>query len=186
MPCPSVRRTPRLAATVLALAALSALTPACSKTVAASYPGEHVVRYPWRACGMLCDQAFAELEDSHGVTGKDCDELVSKAAKVDGSDDRVTAAALYDSAIVLILRGSMAEASARFAKAEALDPDPEYKDLQQVHENAAAQYLSVPSGASAPVSAPAPTAAPSTAATTGPAAPAPAPAPSESPLASPR
>jgi hypothetical protein len=135
---------------------------------------------------MLCDQAFAELEDSHGVTGKDCDELVSKAAKVDGSDDRVTAAALYDSAIVLILRGSMAEASARFAKAEALDPDPEYKDLQQVHENAAAQYLSVPSGASAPVSAPAPTAAPSTAATTGPAAPAPAPAPSESPLASPR
>jgi hypothetical protein len=185
MPCPTVRSAARLVAAACTLAAVSAFTPACSKTIAASYPGNNVVKYPWRACGMLCDQAFEELQDSQGAPGKDCDELVSKAENVDGSDDRVTAAALYDSALVLILRGNEAEASARFTKAEALDPDPEYKDLQRTHEDAAQRFLSMPPGAPAPASTPSPTSA-GAPATAAPAAATPAPAPSESPLASPR
>jgi hypothetical protein len=93
---------------------------------------------------MPCEAAFQELLDSHDPGGKDCEELVNKAEGTAGTDDRVTAAALYDSAILLVLRGKDAEASARFARAEALDPDPDYLAQQQVFEDAAKRYTAPP------------------------------------------
>jgi hypothetical protein len=138
---------------------------------------------------MLCDQAFEELQTSHDPTGHDCEELVTRAEVAAGVDDRAAAAALYDSAIVFILRGKSAEALARFAKAEALDPDPEYKQLQKTHEDAVQRF--VPAAPSQPpqpmppaqataVPTPAPVPAPGPAPTPGPAA------SSMSPLASPQ
>src|SRR5208283_3001206 len=112
MPCSTLRRAAGLAATACALSVLAGLMPACSRTIAASYPGNNVVKVPWRTCGMPCEAAFQELMDSHDPGGKDCEELVSKADGTDGADDRVAAAALYDSAILLVLRGKDAEASA--------------------------------------------------------------------------
>lgn len=190
MPCSTVRRVARLTVTVCALASIVVLAPACSKSVAATYPGNNVVSYPWRSCGMPCDQAFEELQTSHDPTGHECEELVTHAESVGGADDRAAAAALYDSAIIFILRGNAAEASARFAKAEALDPDPEYKQLQKTHEDAVQRFSMAappaPTQASPLPVAPAPTPvhAPSSVATPVP-APTPAPAPSISPLASP-
>jgi hypothetical protein len=169
------------------------LSSACSKTIAASYPGNNVVSYPWRSCGMLCDQAFEELQTSHDPTGHDCEELVTRAEGAAGVDDRAAAAALYDSAVVFILRGKSAEAIARFAKAEALDPDPEYKQLQKTHEDAVQRFM--PAAPPQPPQPPQPlppaqatTAAPTPAPVTAP-APAPTPGPaasSISPLASPQ
>ncbi len=141
MSCSTVRRVSGLASTVCALASLVVLSSACSKTIAASYPGNNVVSYPWRSCGMLCDQAFEELQTSHDPTGHDCEELVTRAEGAAGVDDRAAAAALYDSAIVFILRGKSDEAIARFAKAEALDPDPEYKQLEKTHEDAVQRFV---------------------------------------------
>ena len=183
MPCSTVRRVSALASTVSVLASFVVLSSACSKTIAASYPGNNVVSYPWRSCGMLCDQAFEELQTSHDPTGHDCEELVTRAEGAAGVDDRAAAAALYDSAIVFILRGKSAEAIARFAKAEALDPDPEYKQLEKTHEDAVQRF--VPAAPPRPMPPAQATAAP----TPAPAAPAPTPGPSASaisPLASPQ
>ncbi len=187
MPCSTVRRVSGLASTVCALASFVVLSSACSKSIAASYPGNNVVSYPWRSCGMLCDQAFEELQTSHDPTGHDCEELVTRAEGAAGVDDRAAAAALYDSAVVFILRGKSAEALARFAKAEALDPDPEYKQLQKTHEDAVQRFM--PAAPPQPVPpAPATTAVPTRAPVTAPArAPTPGPAASSmSPLASPQ
>jgi len=185
MPCSTVRRVSALGSTVCALASVVVLSSACSKSIAASYPGNNVVSYPWRSCGMLCDQAFEELQTSHDPTGHDCEELVTRAESAAGVDDRAAAAALYDSAIVFILRGKSAEAIARFAKAEALDPDPEYRQLQKTHEDAVQQFMPaapppVPPAQATAVPAPAPVTAPAPAPTPGPAA------SSLSPLASPQ
>ena len=139
-----------LVATACALTVLSAVVPACSRTIAITYyPGNDVLRYPWRTCGMPCENAFQELEDAHNADGKQCDDLITRVDGSGGTDDRAQAAALYDSAILLILRGKDAEASARFAKAEALDPDPEYVVQQHAFEDAARRYL-VPGAAPAP------------------------------------
>jgi hypothetical protein len=206
MPSTKLARAALAAAAVCALAAL----PACSRTVAASYPGGHVVEYPWRACGMYCDQAFVEIEATHDPTGKACEELVTKAESdaAGGGDPRASAAALYDSAIVLTLRGRPADAAERFARAEALDADPDYKDLDRLSQESARQYPVTPlplpappvlapaaSSDSAPAAgpgpgpgpgpAPAPAAAPAPPAVSAPAvAPAPTPAASASPAAS--
>lgn len=197
MPCSTLRRVAGLASTVCALASFVALSSACSKTIAASYPGNNVINYPWRSCGMLCDQAFEELQTSHDPTGHDCEELVTRAEGAAGVDDCAAAAALYDSAVVFILRGKSAEAIARFAKAEALDPDPEYKQLQKTHEDAVQRFMptsppqppqppqapqALPPAPATPVPTPAPATAPAPAP-----APTPGPAPSSmSPLASPQ
>jgi hypothetical protein len=151
-------RVAGLAATACALTILSAVVPACSRTIAVTYPGNNVLKYPWRTCGMPCENAFQELDDAHNADGKMCEDLITKVDGSGGNDDRAQAAALYDSAILLILRGKDAEASARFAKAEALDPDPEYVAQQHAFEDAAKRYL-VPgaSPAPAPTSSPIPT-----------------------------
>jgi hypothetical protein len=146
MPCSTLRRIVGVSSVACVLALLALLVPACTNTVAVTYPGNNVIRYPWRPCGMYCASAFAELEDAHDATGKECEDLVNKADGFGGgTDPRVTAAALYDSAILLVLRGNEAEASARFAKAEALDPDPGYVAQQHVFEDAAKRFLPPPS-----------------------------------------
>jgi hypothetical protein len=138
---------------------------ACSKDVAITYPGNNVVRFPWRSCGMACSNAFAELEESHDATGKECEDLVAHPEGSGGTDDRVTAAALYDSGVLLLLRGKPDEASERFARAHALDPGADYGDQQQVAAETNQKYpLPPPAPAApasaAPVEAPAPSAAP--------------------------
>ena len=161
----TARPLARLTSFPCALGLLAALLPACSRTVAATYPGSHAVQYPWRACGMGCDRAFTELEASHDARGKDCEELIVKAEDTDGSDERVAAAALYDSALLLILRGQGDEAAARFARAEALDRDPEYRRQEAKYREAQGYLAAAPpslasSPAPAPASAPAPAPAP--------------------------
>ena len=127
MPCSNLRRVVGLSATACALSLLAAVVPACTRTVAVTYPGSNVAKYPWRTCGMPCENAFQELADSHTADGKQCKDLITRTDVVSGTDDRAQAAALYDSAILLVLRGKDAEASDRFARAEALDPDPDLR-----------------------------------------------------------
>jgi hypothetical protein len=143
MPCSTLRRVVGASTVACALAVLAVLVPACSSTVAVTYPGNNVVKYAWRPCGMFCASAFAELEDTHDATGKECEDLINKAdGSGGGTDNRVTAAALFDSAILLTLRGNSAEASARLAKAVALDPDPLYVTQQHALEDSAQRFLS--------------------------------------------
>jgi len=162
MPCSLLRRFVGLAATPAALAALALLTavvPACSRSVAVTYPGSNVVKVPWRSCGMPCEDAFQELLDSHKADGKECTNLVERADDPGGADSHVAAAALYDAAILLVLQGKDAEATARFTRAEALDPDPDFLVEQQAFEDAARRYLP-PGGEAAPLSVSAPAAPP--------------------------
>ena len=161
-----------IALTACGLSVLSAVVPACSRTVAVTYPGNNVLKYPWRTCGMPCENAFQELEEAHNADGKLCNDLITKVDDGGGTDDRAQAAALYDSAILLVLRGKDAEATDRFARAEALDPDPDYVAQQHAFEDAAKRYdvpvtpapapapAAVPAPAPAASSAPAPAAAP--------------------------
>jgi hypothetical protein len=128
-----------LAAAALATPAL-ALLPACTKNVIVSFPGNNAVVFPWKACGQDCVNAFTELEDNKTATGEDCDKLVAHAVAIEGGDPQVSAAALYDSALVLLLRGDADSAADRFARAEALDPDPEYKRLDALFRDSAARY----------------------------------------------
>jgi hypothetical protein len=123
---PIVRSLARFAV----VASVLALLPACTKSVVVTSPGAGPATYPWKACGQDCVSAFAELEETHDPTGKDCEALVGDAVDMSG-DERVVAAALYDSALLLVLRGKGDEALGRLAKAEALDHDPEYRALEQ-------------------------------------------------------
>jgi hypothetical protein len=173
MPCSNLRRIVGLSATACALSLLAAVVPACTRTVAITYPGSNVAVYPWRTCGMPCENAFQELADSHTADGKECEDLITKSDVAVGTDDRAQAAALYDSAILLQLRGKDAEASARFARAEALHPDPDLVTQQHAFEEATKRY-----GAGLAVLPPPPVTPPSVPTTSAPAPATPAPAPS--------
>jgi len=180
MPRSTLARVAGLAATACALTVLAAVVPACSRTVAVTYPGNNVLKYPWRTCGMPCENAFQELEEAHNADGKLCNDLITKVDDSGGTDDRAQAAALYDSAILLVLRGKDAEASDRFARAEALDPDPDYVLQQHAFEDAAKRYnmpvMSAPAPSPGPAPAPVTAPAPAPAASSAP-APAAAPTP---------
>ncbi len=121
---------------------------------------------------MPCENAFQELEDAHNADGKLCSDFIARVDDAGGADDRAEAAALYDSAILLVLRGKDAEASERFARAEVLDPNPDYVVQQHAFEDAAKRFpvpvISAPAAAPAPaavVPAPSPSPAPAAAPT---------------------
>ena len=185
------RRSIRAAAALALAAPAIALLPACSKNLIVTYPGNNPVSFPWKSCGQDCVAAFAQLEDTHDPAGKDCDTLVNHAADIQGGDDRVAAAALYDSALVLILRGDSAGAADRFARASALDSDPEYQQLAQLARDSSAKYPmpAVPSPILISPTAPPPSAASSAPGAAQPAQappPPPGPAPTSSALVTPR
>jgi hypothetical protein len=124
----------------LAASAFALLLPSCTQTLTITYSGNNPVRYPWRTCGMGCEQAFTELQANRDATGQACEDLIAKGASLEGADPWVSAAVLYDSALLLVIRGKSAEAYDRFAKAEALDPDPEYKRLEQQVRDSAVRF----------------------------------------------
>ncbi len=156
------------------------LLPACSRTVAVTYPGNNVVQVPWRSCGMLCDRAFGELQTTGRATGKECEDLIASTDHPGGADDRVLAAALYDSAVLLVLQGKSDQASGLFTRASALDADPEYARLEATFRDAAQKMPAAPSAPGpvppAPSTPPSAPAAPMSSAAVTPAAAPPAPA----------
>ena len=115
----------------LAVAALSAITlSACAETVSVTSQGAPLAKLPWRSCGMTCEQAFAEVQSTHGAAGEACEALIAASASLEVGDRLVAAAMHYDAAVLLVLRGKGQDALARVAKAEALDPDPAYRQLE--------------------------------------------------------
>jgi hypothetical protein len=157
MPRSIVRSLARFAA----VASVLAVFPACTKSVIVTYPGNNPVEYPWKSCGQDCVNAFAELQETHDPTGTDCEALVTRAVGASG-DDRAVAAEMYDSALVLLLRGNFLDAEDRLNRAAALDPDEEYKRLVRQYHDSAAKFPPVvaatpalpPPGPAAPVAAP--------------------------------
>jgi len=135
MPRPIVRSLARFAA----VASVLAVFPACTKSVIVTYPGNNPVEYPWKSCGQDCVNAFAELQETHDPTGTDCEALVTRAVGASG-DDRAVAAEMYDSALVLLLRGNFLDAEDRLNRAAALDPDEEYKRLVRQYHDSAAKF----------------------------------------------